>query len=694
MASAVDTVRSGSSPLRSLRTLAAVAAVVTAGASYFAYQNFTPFALLPVGVTVGLLVYVVLGSRRRSLDQLLDETSTDDPRLPGVLTVVFLFASTAAILSIQTGYYTKPVSFYIATAVAAGVLVIRVLFTDAHITNGMLAFLLGLNTFFSNQLAYPDGLNGEDSGFHRRFAGHIYETGVIPGVGTTEAASTQYTGFPVQHLLAASTTHLTGGALTPTYRTVGILGMLLILPLAYLVARELGTREFAVLTVLFVATMEYVVFRAGHPSKMAYSLPLLVLVFLAIIYIYRRKATPEMLPLFVLFSLALIFTHAHTAFVALLMLCALAIAHWLVPLVEPPFARLFELGSTPDELRRDGGEPTDVPSSKAEYSTVGERVAEAVQSRMHVLAVVFLIGFLTQAIYYADFYGDVVEILAQWVDAIFVSASESTRESPRFQAIPTESLLINTIGSGLLFMLVTLGILDFIERRVTLALTLVVWFGGAGVLMAVGIVGDAQFALPNRIYVIAQLTAMGFFAAAGLIYLFSHAERPNPKARNVAVLLVVFLCVGFVFFSTASTIAGVETSPFNDDVPHRTLYSMSEQQAADSFADGTIDEEYYRSAGSFPADDDWRLDYSEADAGTVVYVNEFNLQTGITLRSGPGQIGGSTYAVPDQPRDGLVERSDRLYDNGAVEMYRVHDRATATPTVTAETGDAAWGEYR
>ena len=99
--------------------------------------------------------------------------------------------------------------------------------------------------------------------------------------------------------------------------------------------------------------------------------------------------------------------------------------------------------------------------------------------------------------------------------------------------------------------------------------------------MVGGVVFNVPFALPNRVYVITEITGFGLLGAAGVVYLLRHARwRPNPR---VAVLAVAGLFVAFAFFSTASTIAGIETSPFNEEVPHRTWYGMAEENAAEAY---------------------------------------------------------------------------------------------------------------
>ena len=638
--------------LPTTRRVSAFLAFVFFGISVFVYRAFTPFTLLPVGVTLDFGIYAILGPL--GTDRQIPAVA--DPRLPGVLTVGFFLALTAAILSLQNGYYTKPVPFYLGTAAAAGLLVARILLTDAHVTNGLWAFVLGVTTFTTNQIVMPFGQTGPDSGFHRSFARQIYDTSHIPG-------GYQYTGFPLQHVLSANVAHFSGLDVALAYRATAIGAMLLVLPLIYLVARRLGSREFALLAVVIATSMEYVIYRAGYPSKLAYALPMLMLTFVGTIYVAHRRSMPGMVILWALFATAMVYTHAHTAFTAGIMMVALAAGVWLVPFVRRLIDRLNP-GSV-RIARTDGSRPA--------FDTLLEDLETARASRLHMFAVLFAVVYLTHTLYFAGFYGNMLDILSRWVEVILLQDDTVVKETAGINALPTETLILNTVGSGLLIVFVVLGGLDHFQQWRRYTLVIGTWLVAAGLLMIVGVIGDAPFALPNRIYVMAQLTVMVFLAAGGVLYLARRLTFPERSTAQTSVLIVCGIVALFVFFSTASTIAGPSTSPFNDGVYYRMWTGMVEQEAADEFADGKIDEDLYVAAQSFPVDDNARLQYDDAEPGSVVYVNEHTLQTGVRLKAGYGQIGTSVWGIPERPRAGLAERSDRTYDNGPVELYRVRE---------------------
>ena len=632
--------------LRSLRGLSLVGGVVGAFLTVVVFLQFPPFTLLAAGVTVGCLLYAVMGHQTKAVEYGRQESVTR-PELPGVLTTAFLLANAVAILSLSTAYYNKPILYFIAIAIAAGILVLRVAMTNAHASSGVLACVYGLNTFVSNQLAFPLGLNGPDIGDHVGLAQTIVETSQVTGGGL-------YNGFPAMHLLTATASLFTGGSVVPTYRTLALTGMVLALLVTYLVARKLGSRRYAVMAIVVLGSMEYVVYRAGHPSKLAFALPLVVLLFATVVYLYETPQ-PGMVVLFGLFSTALVFTHAHTAAVTMVMLVALGVGQFVLLPLRRRIDR-WSCGVDPS-MTADGGTRLRAPG------------------RGHVLAVLFVVAFVGQFLYFSQFFTGFLQIGRQYVDVLLLTGGPDPVEStPRFNTIPTEVLLVNTIGSGTLAMLAILGGLNHLRRRKTVSILLFGWLGVAGALMIGGVFLNLPFALPNRVYVIVEMTGLGLFGAAGLVYLLQRAEGDRGRGRNVAVVLVVGVVVGFALFSTASTIAGLETSPFNEDVGHRTWYGMVEEDAGEEYlVGGGVSPDYatgeFRWARSLPVGDDRRIDYDAATNDTLVGLNDHKMTSGVVASGGKGRIGTGVYVIPEEPRSGLSDAST-LYDNGAVEVYR------------------------
>ena len=326
-------------------------------------------------------------------------------------------------------------------------------------------------------------------------------------------------------------------------------------------------------------------------------------------------------------------------------------------------------------------EPPLLPVLAGGVSSTPDRkaVTDRLSRRGHVLVGVFLVGFFGQFLYFSGFFEPIVDIgeqyvtvLQTYVDTLFVSESgtssgDATKKTPRFATIPVRALFINTIGSGMLAGFTVLGVLSRLETGKRLTVVLLTWFVTAGAVMVFGTVSDVPFALPNRIYVMVEITGVGIFGAVGLVYCYRRALSFG-GVRPALVLLLV-LAVSFTFFSTASTIAGIETSPFNDQVPHAVWYDIVQDRAAAEFVDGTSVNRRIRAAGGFITING-TFDYSGAPPGTIISISEQGFSTGIKLGGGAGKIGGAGYLRPRDPRAGLRNVS-RIYDNGNSELYVV-----------------------
>jgi hypothetical protein len=627
-----------------VRVACVPAALAFGGATLLVFRLFTAFTLLAVGVTAGFLVYALLGREGGVTTSVL---AGGDPRVPALLSIVFFASTAVGIVSLSSAYYSKPLVYYVCLAVAGGSIAVRELATDAHRSNVGLAFIYGVNTFASNQLAFPLGINGPDSGHHISLALEIFRSGHITTGGV-------YEGFPGQHVFATAGAFVSGTAPPLTYRWIGIIGLIVGIPVTYLLARQLTDDTTAIMAMLVYASMDYVVYRAGHPSKLAYALPILLFLFAVVVFLYE-EVTAGRLVLFTLFAVSLVFTHHYTSVMAAIMLGSLAVGQRLEP-------KLLSVVPTAG---------VDPPSPQS--------VADRFTGRGHMLVVLFLIAFCSQFLYFSGFFQDVVligeryiEVIETYVDTIFVSdpggnSGDATKQTPRFNAIPVRTLFINTIGSGLLAGLAVLGILSYLDRGKRLTVVLLTWFVTAALVMVFGVISDVPFALPNRNYVIVEMAGVGVFGAAGLVYLYRRLHRTG--GARVAITVLAVVVVAFTFFSTASTIAGIETSPFNEDVGYNNWYGIADVDAAAEFADESsvngrfrLARQYLQLNGSF--------DYSTARPGTIIAVTENRLSTGVSLGVGQGRIGSASYVFPERYRAGLGD-TIRYYDNGPSQLYLV-----------------------
>jgi len=129
-------------------------------------------------------------------------------RLYLTLNVIFflLFAYSIICLQLRPNLYTRPLGFFVAVALMAGVEAVDILFLPSRGWCSHLALfkivLIGLNLEFSQLLIYPSVV-GIDPWTHQMFTLNILNIGHIPeGYG--------YSALPFMHLLTGSTSLITG----------------------------------------------------------------------------------------------------------------------------------------------------------------------------------------------------------------------------------------------------------------------------------------------------------------------------------------------------------------------------------------------------------------------------------------------------------------------------------------------------
>jgi len=619
--------------LISLRWLAALAAVAFLGVTWYLYQTRVEVAMIGAGIATGFGTYALLGTGRGSLREALNGLSVDSTRLSRGLASGFFLASAVSMVTLTWGYYTKPIAYYLAIAAAGAILFLRIALTDATQSNVILAVLFGLNTFGSNQIAFPLGMRGPDGGYHIRLVEYIMESGqVIPG-GVT------YAGFPGQHLLSATTGISAGLSSGVVYVLIGTVAMTLGLLLTYSVGRRVLDARYALIAMLVYASMSYVIYRGGHPTQQAHILPMMFLLFLATLYLYYRPNTRESL-LFMLFSVVLIATHHHSSFQAGGMLVALYLGYRLFGPLEWVSTRLLR-----SKVRR-------LPSRAMATGGRGAR-----------LMVLFGTAFAAHIVFTSGYFRNMVGHVLGFAASLNEETRRSLASSGRFAEVQTEQFLINTTGEGILLGLAVIGGLACLVYLSRTLLMMVVWLAVAGVLAALGTVIDWPFLIPQRIYVTAQMTAIGFLAAFGVVVLLGRGVDSRVRSVTpVAVLTVVVFAL--VFFSASSTIAGIETSPFNTNVGYGLWYDVVEEERSEEFlAQVGINPDAAR-GGAVTANGS--MDYSSIDEG-IISVRHHRLSSGSSLASTSG-IASATKVFPDSPTAPLTD-DNKIYSSEQVELY-------------------------
>lgn len=618
-----------------LRLVAALGAIAFSGVTWYLYQTRIAVAMIGVGITAGFGAYAILGTGEGSLQENMNTLSIGSARLSKGLASAFFLVSAVSMVTLTWGYYTKPIAYYLMIATAGAILFLRIVLTDAIRSNVVLAVLFGINTFGSNQIAFPLGMGGPDGGYHIRLVEYIMNTGHV----TSE--NVVYANFPGQHLLSATAGIPAGLSAESTYLLIGTTAMTLGVLLTYSVAKQIMNERYGLISMLLYASMSYVIYRGGHPTQQAHILPIVFLLFLTTLYFYYRPTARNAI-MFTIFAAVLTATHHHSSFQAGAMLVALYIGYRLFGTVEWLSVRLFRSRSRVQRL-------------SSHPMVTGGRSAR--------LIVLFGSVLTAHMIFTSEYFDSIIGYAIDLTTGLTQDTRGGLASSGRFAEVSTEQFLINTTGEGILLGLAVIGgTACFIYLNQTLMM-IIVWLCTAGVIAVLGITVDFAFIIPQRVYVTAQMTALSFLAAFGLVVLLNRIDNLiNQPVAPVAVLTVVVFAL--VFFSASSTIAGIETSPFNTNVAYGIWYDIAgEEQSAEFLRQVGVDPNTVKDGNVNP---DRSMSYSQIDEG-IISVSYHRLSSGILLSTYQG-VASARSVIPESPSAPL-NNDNKIYTNSQVELY-------------------------
>lgn len=627
-------------------------ALVTA---YFVRRG--SFSIVPLvgSAAIGSALFLLLSRTRTRADAVPMRPETAS-RIRRLLATLFFLTTAGSIGVLAPVLNEKPIAYYVLAAASAAALGSFVLLAstrrETSAAIGMVV-VLAMNLLGSNLLAFPVGIGGADSSTHIYFlVAPIVSGGAIPPLG--DGCGFIYATFPLHHLLVASGALALGVAPTTAYYAIAVAVMLLPVLVAFLVARRLFGVRTGLLAATLLASASYFVGWASHAAPVTYSLPLIgasVLVLLKLVDLPRARLLVAALPI----GLALILTHPYSSLIFGFILAGIVVAH-----------------------------------------RVAERNYQVSTWGPSVVGVVFAFTLLIDWTNYSCLVTKSLGLATGWFSAF--GGDDLLSSTNVNDELPLSVILANTVGDSFLFALAAVGFLALLSRRLVARHMLVV--GPVVALLAlaaIGLLTKLEYILPNRIYVFLQFVGLAPLAAFGIHYGVRRDWGAVGGGRKAASVLVTGLLIGgIVFASSTSIIAGFETSPFVGDRPYVKLYATRyEEHAADWMCT------YARAAprvatspslhglarqqiiGCYPAllegdltkldaTGDGMINTTRLTPGTFIVFSYFDLDPGFLAgTTGVGQTGSGIYGrlVPSAPAE--LDRYDKLYDGGPVQVFRV-----------------------
>ena len=640
-----------------LAVLALGLSIVTLGALLALRYYSTMF--LGASLTVGCTAYLALrrAEATRGERPFPVLTPISRRRLRLLATSLFFLLMGSTVLLVGANPYYKPLAYYLLTAGSAALLVIQIALLEsrrgvAPVLGQVLlltAVLLG-----SSQLTFPLGIGGSDAPTHvNLIVVPILQTGRVPGNVPCQF-DFDYDAFPSHHLLAATGSTLLGADATGAYYGLAVIGMSLTVLVVFLIAKALFYARIGLLASLLVSVSSYFIFWASHGSALTFAIPLMSLLMLAIVK-SRNRTSRRMFLITAIFATALVFTHPYSSMI---------FGFILVGLVA--------------------------------IERVGRKSRPRPRPALWTTSF-FLIALALHWIFYSC-QATVALRLAQ-VYLKIITGEHLVSPPAVYDTLPAATIILNTLGDFLLLTLAVVGFFvvlsrdDRFARTVVLGPTITLF-----VLAGIGIVTRLPYLLPNRVYVLLQFLGLAPLAAVAIgRTVFGKPKGTSgapPRTANIRRVLGAALVVAsLTFMSSASTVAGFETSLFVGGTPYEKVYDTQYERISAAWLcdrmgvghrvevslslspfetrelkrcllaqNGTFDDMRISEDGS--------IEFQRFLPGTIVLFSAYDRSPGVLFTTtGVGKPGTGVYVRVNENSVSHLSELDKVYDNGPVQIF-------------------------
>ena len=607
-------------------------------------RNYASYVFLVASVTLGSIAYILLNRKFGSID--LDKgkhiSSGRFVKTPQkFLTVLYILLFCLSILTLAYGFYSKSLLYYISVSLCAGIIFIEIAFSSHHQKPWWILakiYLLFINISLSNQLIFPYGIGSPDDFYHiYNIMVPAIETGHVPDGYT-------YSHFPCHQIIGAITSLISGTLPRMTYYYLGTFFMSLGILFIYIIGSKFLGTKFGLITALMYACCDYILYWAGHPVQLSYAYPIALMIVGIVLCSSFHKRLVGLKIVFISLTLLMIFTHHYTATIVLFLLmviCSLEIVY-----LEKQKSR-----------KRD----------------------------LIWFTSIYLFILFCQWIYYSHLFSGFIGIVDTYIDVFTTDVSSSVASATVYDAIPIGTLLLNEIGSCILLFFSTIGALYCIHHRSKFFDAILAMILLLGAMIGVGALINVYYLMPNRVYVFLQQFALVFLAGIALLW-FLHNSKGSKGSKGALkkVGAITLLVVCLSFFSSASTIAGFETSLFTKDLPYWKFYETPHERYSCTWGEKDIGNNNVAGSGSlicpvknlsfvkYPiieTEHGFLPDISDRNESYVQF-NRFDTLTSVLYQRVMGYHMGCNMRVKlSSDSEYSFETLDKIYDNKMLSTY-------------------------
>lgn len=491
---------------------------------------------IPIAMVVISAVYLLL-ARRHTADPsaILPLPPREKGRLLVHLNIAFtvLFAYSLLVLLTRPELYTRPVAYFIATALAAAVLAAEVLFLPRNKTYDSLLLLKIVMVVFSVQWSQHllfSGPLGIDATWHSRFTANLLASGQID-------RSSSYAEFATMHLMFGSA-QLLGNL---DFKTAALLVMsaaqVSLLTFTYLLGRHLFSRPVGLLATLLLGLTPYYI----EPALFFVPNVFALFFYPAVIYILMLRHS---------------LSYATITIVLLVLFAALIFAHPLGAMAMGIILASIYLGCILS------------PRSGSE---------RVLRLASNILVSLFFVGMLTKWMYLGEAFKYIPRTILQALEfERYLAPPSSSMASIRaVQLMSFGEYLMYFLGFLLYYSLAVLGILRLVSRRDWAKEF--AWGLTAGLMLLFTVAAFAllRMAYPERWFWMSTV-ALALPAAVGLAFVLS------PLKVNARRLALPVVAGGIIFLSITTPRSNYTTSIYSPNSLIRLATTESELTSVDT----------------------------------------------------------------------------------------------------------------
>ena len=581
-----------------------------------------------LGVTAGAaiaVVWIFVNNLYKFDSSIRTEESTLPIQVPIILSSFYILT-----VLVGTRFYLhqRPIWLYLIFGGYAALIAYQISIGESRWRIVLQIVVLAFFTYWSSQLLFPAGMYNPDTYYAYIPNIHeIYATGSIP------ESQTIYAG----HLaMAAEFSMVTGLPPQIAYFLLSTLLLVCTIPIIAIINRALPavSSKMVLYGALVFSISSWMLRRGMHPNKLNFFYPLILLLCLVTLQLYRSETRVVNYPWIIsglLIMPAIVFGHQFSAGATMVFLLVIA--------VFALFTRLL-----PDRV----------------YGSRSQGV-------IYPFVLVYILSVIGNPVHQGALLRRFSNIL------LSVVQSESTAGGAgSYSELMLNVLIASTTAQTLLFTLSILGAIWLFQQGKWEYDFIICWLGALSILLVVSLVLNSADTQPQRFY--AFLILFGFNICTGALLtlidyrgIFQSRQISFSVGRSVVIILIFTLAIT----SLASPIADNATSPVADDIPHFRQFDTDQRIAGDQWT-----QEYTMGSKQIvgPSSDvpikqtgpnTGVVNFSSRDDRMIYSYSQLANRTGIMTSVGLS-LGGRTYVFvtsPEKPTD------SQIYGNGETTVF-------------------------